>query len=251
MKKYAYKGEVVTPMCNVDTGMYIRESDRAVLCLHPSEVKEVVESKRYSYGDILYHETDSFNWVFIFTDICDGVYEGLSCVCVDDDDYYDEYSNIPTPDIRIATPAEQQLLFSALAKEGKYWDNAAKEVKEFERVPESVGIYRCKEDFGIDGDGLYIAFNDGKQLLWTNTKYNTYQVSPMHEGYQRVECRLKPVTIDDICVGDTIVVYDYNILNNYTKVCKDMIVYALEGGILFTITEFDDNVELFKLIPVR
>lgn len=272
MKKYKYKGEVVTRYDDhvnesskvnkyVIGGVFIRQSDKAVLFLDESEVEEVVELKRYSYGDILYHETDSFKWVFIFTYMCDSQYEGLSCVCVDDGDYYESYRNTATLDIRIATPAEQQLLFSALAKEGKYWDAEALLVKDFERVPENVGIYECignlrSKSVYDKGDGLYIAFNDGKQLLSTSDA--TYHIQPYNDNwFEKVQCYLQPIQRQDIKIGDTIFASTHDDFTRadhyYKKVDGSEYGFARVSNEDIRKVGFQEDIDIkfYKLIPIQ
>ena len=199
----------------------------------------------FKKGDIVYHNTGVNKWVFIYTNTRNGDYNGLSCVHPITGEYYPIYNNEVGVYSRLATDSEKQLLFDALEKEGKYWDAEALEVKEFDRVPENIHIYRGKND---PSDKLWIGFGDDQLLGEYSGKYT---VMGRHDRYSRVNCYLKPITIDEICVGDTIVTYDCNILNNYTKVCNNLIVYISSDSDVFTMDEFDDNIELFKLIPIR
>ena len=108
--------------------------------------------------------------------------------------------------VRLATPSEQQLLFNALAKDGKKWNAETMQIEDIEKdilVPENIGIYRCKEDFGVDGDGLYISFNDNPQLLYYNSKYKVWGGCPLHSGYKKVQCKLTQCKREDLKAGDT------------------------------------------------
>lgn len=110
------------------------------------------------------------------------------------------------PAYRLATPSEQQLLFDALAKEGKKWNAEKLQIEDIEKdilVPESIGIYQCKEDFGFDFDGLYIAFNNNTQLLYYNSKYKVWCACPLHSGYIKVQCKLISCKREDLKSGDT------------------------------------------------
>ena len=107
---------------------------------------------------------------------------------------------------RLATPSEAQLLFDALAKEGKKWNPTTMQIEDIEKdilVPESIWIYRCREDFGVDCDGLYIAFNNNTQLLYYNSKYKVWCTIPLHSGYEKVQCKLTQCKREDLKAGDT------------------------------------------------
>ena len=154
---------------------------------------------------------------------------------------------------RDASPSEQQLLFDALAKESKRWNPTTLQIEDIEKdilVPESIGIYRCREDFGIDGDGLYVGFNDRTKILYYNSKYNAWGVSPLHSGYKKVQCKLTTCKRGDLKVGDTAVIYqscitkpNLDVVNRYYKVLPDnkyakvnaesVSVVTIEGGYLF------------------
>lgn len=125
----------------------------------------------------------------------------------------------------LATPSEAQLLFDALAKEGKKWNPTAMQIEDIEKdilVPESIGIYRCREDFGVDGDGLYIGFNNYTQLLTYYFNYNVWATTPLHSGYKRVQCKLTPCKLEDLKAGDTVYIgADKNAIDNYYKFLGD------------------------------
>lgn len=107
---------------------------------------------------------------------------------------------------RLANPYEQQLLFDALAKEGKKWNADTLQIEDIEKdilVPESIGIFQSRVDYRVYGDTLYIAFNNSTQLLNYNSKLNTWGVSPLHSIYEKVQCKLTPCKRKDLKPGDT------------------------------------------------
>lgn len=171
---------------------------------------EKVQEPKFKKGDIvarnfrgfsgeyivLYDHTNSYGWimfnVYIINSklhIKDKVDFGLGSIS----------------EFRIATPEEQQILFNALAKEGKYWDAEALEVKDFIKVPESIGIYKW---FGEDeeykcGDNLFIGFNNDKQLLGYDDTNKCYLAYPKRNAWQKIQCYLKPCKRKDLQSGDT------------------------------------------------
>lgn len=139
--------------------------------------------------------------------------------------YYTDSMSSDWVESRIATPSEAQLLFDALAKEGKRWNAETMQIEDIEKdilVPESVGIYRCREDFGDDGDGLYIAFNNNTQLLYYNSKYKVWYTIPLHSWYKKVQCKLTPCKREDLKAGDTVSIGEYkDAIDNYYKFLGD------------------------------
>lgn len=139
-----------------------------------------------------------------------------------------------TIDFRLATSYEQLLLFDALAKEGKKWNAETLQIEDIEKdilVPESIGIYRCREDFGDDGDGLYIAFNNNTQLLYYNSKYKVWCTIPLHSGYERVQCKLTPCKREDLRLGDTVAIVNEHLkIEVYNKAVGDREYASVEYG---------------------
>ena len=109
---------------------------------------------------------------------------------------------------RIATPSEQQILFDALAKDGKKWNAEKLCIENIEKdilVSDSIGIYQLSDRATTsynNGDGLYISFNENKQLLCFLDK--AYGVYPMDNYcYKRVQCKLTPCKREELKAGDT------------------------------------------------
>ena len=205
----------------------------------------------FKKGDIVYHNTGVNKWVFIYTNTRNGDYNGLSCVHPITGEYYPIYNNEVGVYSRLATDSEKQLLFDALEKEGKYWDAEALEVKEFDRVPENIGIYCCDRPTLYDkGDGLYIGFNDNKQNLSTSNGIYTVNLNDANI-YSRTRCYLKPISHEDVKVGDTILCGDKECLTNYYKIIESGVVYVSDENDVFVFGDFLGGDKLFKLIPIR
>ena len=104
---------------------------------------------------------------------------------------------------RIATPSEQQLLFDALAKEGKKWNAEKLQVEDIEKdilVPESIGIYKHKHRLDL---GLFIGFNDDSQFLGYHPFNKQWLVASEQNKYYKVQCKLTPCKREDLKSGDT------------------------------------------------
>lgn len=138
---------------------------------------------------------------------------------------------------RFATLSEAQLLFDALAKDGEKWNAETLQIEDIEKdilVPECIGIYKCKEDFGRDADGLYISFNDRKQLLYFNNKYNTYGVCPLHSGFEFIQCKLTPCKREDLKEGDTAFASTragYTNIHDYCKILDESVASPLDMNV--------------------
>ena len=154
---------------------------------------------------------------------------------------------------RDASPSEHQLLFDALAKEGKRWNSTTLQIEDIEKdilVPESIGIYRCKEYFGTDGDGLYVGFNDRTQILYYNSKYNAWGVSPLHSGYERVQCKLTPCKREDLRLGDTVAIVNEHL--KIEEVLSDIDLYnKAVGDREYASVEYGRNIQVYdeKISP--
>lgn len=214
-------------------------------------IVEYVEDVKFKKGDIVYHDTGVNEWVFIYTNTRNGDYNGLSCVHPITGEYYPLYNNEVEVYSRLATDSEKQLLFNALEKEGKYWDAEALEVKAFERVPENIGIYCCDRPTLYDkGDGLYIGFNDNKQNLSTSNGIYTVNLND-DNIYSRTRCYLKPISHEDVKVGDTILCGDKEHLSSYFKVAGSACAYTSDENDIYTLDRFGLMDKLLKLIPIK
>lgn len=162
-------------------------------------------------------------------------------------------------EIRLATNSEKQLLFNALAKEGKYWDAEALEIKEYLKVPESIGIYKDHSIFSERyGDGLSISFNEGKQLLRVDVKEDIYIVDCLLRlrGNNKTKCYLQPTDYKDLKVGDTFFCSlrpDFDNLNKYYKKLADTQCRVGNNNHDVILTDFDLSMGLkfYKLIPIQ
>ena len=180
----------------------------------------VIEKGGFKKGDIVF-ASDHNDWnkaIFIYMKYepepndLNGYHYYTQLDLINKDLYYTDSMSSNWEEIRLATPPEAQLLFDALAKEGKKWNAETLQIEDIEKdilVPESIGIYRCREDFGIDGDGLYIAFNNNTQLLYYNSKYKILGAIPLHSGYERVQCKLTPCKREYLRLGDTVAIVNY------------------------------------------
>ena len=167
----------------------------------------VIESERSKFkrGDILFASDFEYTWIIIYNKTnADRDYDYFAMLNSRGHINYNEKCD---PEFfRLATPSEQQLLFNALAKEGKKWNPETLKIEDIEKdilVPESIGIYRCKEDFDGDGDGLYISFNDNTQLLCYNSQYKVWGACYLHRGFDKVQCKLTPCKREYLKEGDT------------------------------------------------
>lgn len=114
---------------------------------------------------------------------------------------------------RLATPSEQQLLFDALAKEGKKWNSETLEIEDIENdilVPESIGIYRLSDRATTshdNGDGLYVSFNGNKQVFFYSD--GVFGVMPLDKTcLTSIPCKLIPCKREDLKAGDTFYMLD-------------------------------------------
>lgn len=105
--------------------------------------------------------------------------------------------------VRLATPSEAQLLFDALAKEGKKWNATTLQIEDIEKdilVPESVGIYKHKYRLDL---GLFVSFNNNSQFLGYNSSNKQWIVTSELSKYKKVQCKLTPCKREDLKSGDT------------------------------------------------
>lgn len=157
---------------------------------------------------------------------------------------------------RLATPSEAQLLFDALAKEGKKWNAETIQIEDIEKdilVPESIGIYRQEQLFDADYDALRIAFNNDTQLLYYNYMNEIWAVSPLRSCYEKVQCKLTPCKRGDLRAGDTAfasIRNDYANLHNYCKIIDECIAYPLDLDIRVELWS-NPKIKWYKVEPIN
>lgn len=155
--------------------------------------------------------------------------------------------------VRLATPPEAQLLFDALAKEGKKWNAETMQIEDIEKdilVPESIWIYRyngySQDD---DGDGLLIGFNDNNQLLAFCNRY--YSVVPYSENnYDKIQCKLIPCNREDLKAGDTVAIVNVHL--EIEEVLSDIDLYnKVVGDREYASVEYGRNIQVYdeKISP--
>lgn len=170
----------------------------------------VIESEKFTpkKGDICVKRN---KWIFIFSHTIQSFLTDAICYYVliskmDDLIRFDKHgigSLSDREEIRLATKSEQQILFDALAKEGKKWNATTLQIDDVEKdilVPESIWLYKQNADNG--GDGILIGFNDDKQLLAFNTETEQWIVKS-NKYSTRVQCKLTPCKREDLKAGDT------------------------------------------------
>lgn len=241
----------------------IPEGHKATILGSTIRIEPIDERQEFEKGDILYHNTDGIlEWVFIYTHKDGNSYIGLNCVCLQSGYYYYDYSNYITKEIRIATPEEQQLLFDALAKEGKRWNPDTLEIENIEKrilVPESIGIYKTHEPpfEGINtGDKLAIAFNDNKQVL--GFMNGAYIVDILNDKfYSKIQCYLQPCKREDLKAGDTAFIskgHDFFDDRKYYKITNESEYYFMrifDDSVRRVDINNHGDVKFFKLVPIN
>lgn len=226
------------------------------------------EKERFKRGDILrcgYDRHKKCHWVCIANSINSiGIGSYFTILFIEDNHgnsyvRYNSNQSVDLDTLRLATDSEKKLLFSALAKEGKYWDADALEVKEYLKVPENIGIYKVNVPNRevLDGDGLYISFGTNQLLGFESDSYSVQKKKRYHN---KVNCYLQPITYEDIRMGDTILFsYSENSkceLHQYAKV-----LYPNNGvGVASIANEMcistnhikkDSQCTYYKLIPIQ
>lgn len=172
----------------------------------------VKEKGNFKRGGTLYHDTGNLKYVIIFSHIDHNDEKWGYC-------YFELggrlsnrfgylYRNCATKELRLATPSEAQQLFDALAKEGKKWNPETLQIEDIEKdifVPECVGIYRLSDRATTshdNGDGLYISFNEYKQVLfYSDGQYGVINLDNI--CLTSVQCKLTPCKCEDLKAGDT------------------------------------------------
>ncbi|WP_101690701.1 hypothetical protein [Dysgonomonas massiliensis] len=240
-----------------------------------AEYGEKVQEPKFKKGDIVYCEyyrCGGSSWVAILNE-WDSSYMGINIVDIMiksnagssiDKLRFDDHQNVKLDICRLATSDEQQILFDALAKEGKYWDAEALEVKDFIKVPESIGIYKDYTIFNKrHGDGLFIGFNEDKQALGVDVVNGVYVVKSVGrlEQTDKVQCYLQPCKRDDLKSGDTAYFFEKGddskfmlaicLIVGYCKILDyQTYVYILNGIDIETNVD-NDSYNWYKLIPIN
>lgn len=169
----------------------------------------------FKKGDILYAESidkDGDDWIILFDYTNNLQIYHLAAYCNGYFEYGEGLNLGHKKDfiLSLAAPNLQSEFIDILAKEGKKWNDDTKEVEPIEKdilVPESIGIYKMSDKalrIHTNGDGLYISFNDNKQLLCFSKE--SFGVFPMNSNcYNKVQCKLTPCKREDLKEGDTAV----------------------------------------------
>lgn len=221
----------------------------------------VIESEKpkFKRGDILFASDRECIWTIIYNKTeNNGYYDYFAMLnnagCI-------LYNEICDPEFfRLATPSEQQLLFDALAKDGKKWNAETLQIEDIEKdilVPESIGIYkfggRYQDD---DGDTLIIGFNNDTQLLcYCNGQWNV--VTQDKRYYDKVQCKLTQCKRKDLKAGDTAVIYqscitkpNLDVISRYYKVLPDN-RYAKVNGESVSVVTIEGKYNFYKIEPIN
>ena len=132
---------------------YVRKIERKLGGKLNLKTLEIAKQSEFKDGDILVAEEDNYydKVIFIATIKYDIVSKALINVRYEDYEVnYNEYRFGSNRNLRLATDSEKKQLFSALTKEGKYWDTEKKQVmdlKEYQFKPfEKVLVRDSYED---------------------------------------------------------------------------------------------------------
>lgn len=167
---------------------------------------------------------------------------------------------------RFATFSEAQLLFDALAKDGEKWNPKTLQIEDIEKdilVPECIGIYRLSDRATTshdNGDGLYISFNEYKQVLfYSDGQYGVFNLDNI--CLTKVQCKLTPCKREDLKAGDTFLMKDIlqdveDILYDPSEYVKSMTARANEfawideGTDVISSKMDDSHKQLYKVEPI-
>lgn len=217
---------------------------------------DVVASERFifPYMGVNYNEAILSNCFLRISDYTIHLRNEIKVGC----GYINEY--------RLATPSEAQLLFDALAKEGKRWNAETLQIEDIEKdilVPEGVGIYRLSDRATTshdNGDGLYISFNEYKQVLfYSDGQYGVFNLDNI--CLTKVQCKLTPCKREDLKAGDTFLMKDIlqdveDILYDPSEYVKSMTARANEfawideGTDVISSKMDDSHKQLYKVEPI-
>ena len=132
---------------------YVREIERKLGGKLNLKTLEIEKQSEFKDGDILVAEEDNYYDKVIFIAAIKDDIVSKALINVRYEDYevnYNEYRFGRNRNLRLATDSEKKQLFSALTKEGKYWDTEKKQVmdlKEYQFKPfEKVLVRDSYED---------------------------------------------------------------------------------------------------------
>lgn len=140
-------------------------------------------------------------------------------------------------------------------EEHEAWLNSLKKSNEDILVPKEIEIYSFQLNTSDYGDGLFIAFNNNKQLLgFCDT---SYCVKPRHLCYLKpMQCKLTPCKRENLKAGDTAcadLLDNFNHKFSYCKILSETeIVYPTsDNGVSVTSAwnEFK-GLQWYKVVPV-
>lgn len=159
--------------------------------------------------------------------------------------------------LRFATESEQQILFDALAKEGKKWNAEKLCIEDIEKdilVPESIGIYKHKHRLDL---GLFIGFNNDSQYLGYHHFNKQWIVTSETHKYEKVQCKLTPCKREELKEGDTVVMYsscivepNLDLISRYYKVLPDN-KYAKANAESVSVVTIEGKYLFYKVEPIR
>lgn len=127
-------------------------------------------------------------------------------------------------------------------------------------VPDSIGIYETSDGVGTlhkNGDGLYISFNDDKQLLCFSKE--SFGVFPMNSDYYgKVKCKLIPCKRKYLKAGDTafwtyeseIKLDDLVDIASYCKIINEKDAIYIEHNLTCICTD-DKDIFWCKVEPIQ
>ena len=115
---------------------YVRKIERKLGGKLNLKTLEIEKQSEFKDGDILVAEEDNYYDKVIFIAAIKDDIVSKALINVRYEDYevnYNEYRFGRNRNLRLATDSEKKQLFSALTKEGKYWDTEKKEVVEIKK----------------------------------------------------------------------------------------------------------------------
>lgn len=122
-----------------------------------AEYGEKEKEQKLKRGDIVsvVHPIKG-KWIFIHETLVEEDYFYLACYeSMNGELTFDDYCYYSKGKFKLATPEEQQILFDALAKEGKYWDAEALEVKDTPKEEIIKNIFRELRGHNISANEAY------------------------------------------------------------------------------------------------
>lgn len=210
--------------------------------------------RKFKRGDIIADKCGLRVRVYIFDRYCGkdrcfafcelALYGTLDTKCLTSMEICDDFT--------LATESEKQLLFDALRREGKRWNDKTLEVEDIILVPENIGIYRN------DAGKLVIRFNNENQVL---SFFNEiYIVLPFNSTcYERVQCELIPCKRENLEAGDTALRAgrlnceknnSESFLCNYRKILSNKTSVFISEDQSVIVSELPSPV-WYKLVPIK